>query len=820
MPRETGMAESIGRAVLAASYGVSYITCCKATALGVSNSLISPGPATSSTSTGTSYRTVYSHSPVVVTEDGDVVLPCSLSSKENLESALFDWKKDLEKGKEERVFMYNAGLYSGRDFDDQDKQFKGRVSFFQEELKNGNTSIKITKTKVSDSGTYTCIFPNLQHSPKFSVQLVVGTCPKPFAKQIDASNDWSQLQCVVRGASPKPVVEWKDSSGNILPAKHPEITERGGRYDIILQTTVTKSGNYRCVVTQEEFCHQSHDDAFVHLPDPAAESSGPVVVTEDSDVVLPCSLSSKENLESALFDWKKDLEKGKEERVFMYNAGLYSGRDFDDQDKQFKGRVSIFQEELKNGNTSIKITKTRVSDSGTYTCIFPNHQHSPKFSVQLVVGTCPKPSTKQINGTNDWSQLQCVVRGASPKPVVEWKDSSGNILPAEDPEITERGGRYDIILQTTVTKSDNYRCIVTQEEFCHQSHDDVFVHLPGAAPEPSVTILEDTEKWSLLQCVVRGASPKPVVEWRDSSGNILPAKEAQVTERGGSYDIVLQTTVTKTDHYSCVVTQEEINHRTEAKIHVFMSGPVVVTEDGDVVLPCSLSSKENLESALFDWKKDLEKGKEERVFMYNAGLYSGRDFDDQDKQFKGRVSFFQEELKNGNTSIKITKTKLSDSGTYTCIFPNLQHSPKFSVQLVVGTCPKPSTKQIKTTNDWWQLQCVVRGASPKPVVEWKDSSGNILPAEDPETTERGGRYDIILQTTVTKSDNYSCVVTQEEFCHQLHDDILVHLPGALRTSGPPRYPKLSPGAPGPPGEPGQPRRPEPPEPPGPGSSVP
>ncbi|XP_074546262.1 CD276 antigen homolog isoform X2 [Halichoeres trimaculatus] len=301
------------------------------------------------------------------------------------------------------------------------------------------------------------------------------------------------------------------------------------------------------------------------------DENGPVVVTEDSDVVLPCSLSSKENLESALFDWKKDLEKGKEERVFMYNAGLYSGRDFDDQDKQFKGRVSFFQEELKNGNSSIKITKTKVSDSGTYTCIFPNLQHSPKFSVQLVVGTCPKPSAKPINETNDWSQLQCVVRGASPKPVVEWKDSSGNILPAEDPEITERGGRYDIILQTTVTKSDNYRCVVTQEEFCHQSHDDILVYLPGAALKPFVTTLDQTKDWSLLQCEVFGASPKPVVEWRDSSGNILPAKEAQVTERGGSYDIVLQTTVTKTDHYSCVVTQEEINHRTEAKTHVFMS---------------------------------------------------------------------------------------------------------------------------------------------------------------------------------------------------------------------------------------------------------
>ncbi|XP_074546602.1 butyrophilin-like protein 2 [Halichoeres trimaculatus] len=488
-----------------------------------------------------------------VTEDSDVVLPCSLSSKENLESALFDWKKDLEKGKEERVFMYNAGLYSGRDFDDQDKQFKGRVSFFQEELKNGNSSIKITKTKVSDSGTYTCIFPNLQHSPKFSVQLVVGTCPKPSAKQTETTNDWSQLQCVVRGASPKPVVEWKDSSGNILPAEDPEITERGGRYDIILQTTVTKSDNYRCIVTQEEFCHQSHDDVLVHLPGAAPEPSVTILEETEKWSLLQCVVRGASP--KPVVEWRDS-----------------SGNILPAREAQVTER----------GGSYDIVLQTTVTKTDHYSCVVTqeeiNHRTEAKTHV-FMSGTCPKPWAKPINETNDWSQLQCVVRGVSPKPVVEWKDSSGNILPAEDPEITERGGRYDIILQTTVTKSDNYRCVVTQEEFCHQSHDDIAVHISGAAPEPSVTILEHTEKWSLLQCVVRGASPKPVVEWRDSSGNILPAKEAQVTERGGSYDIVLQTTVTKTDHYSCVVTQEEINHRTEAKTHVFMSDPAAESSD-------------------------------------------------------------------------------------------------------------------------------------------------------------------------------------------------------------------------------------------------
>ncbi|XP_034566937.1 butyrophilin subfamily 2 member A2-like isoform X2 [Notolabrus celidotus] len=203
---------------------------------------------------------------------------------------------------------------------------------------------------------------------------------------------------------------------------------------------------------------------------------------------------------------------------------------------------------------------------------------------------------------------------------------------------------------------------------------------------------------------------------------------------------------------------------------------VKVEEGRDVVLPCSLSSKQNIESKLFDWKRE---GKME-VFIYDGedgGKTYGNGRPGQDKEFEGRVSHFQEELKNGNASIKITKTKLSDSGVYTCDFPKLQPRQTFNIQLVVGTCPKPSAKQIKVTDEQAVLQCVVKRASPKPKVEWKDSSGNILPAKE-TNTGRGGSLDITLQTNVTKTDNYSCVVTQEEICHQLDDDILVYLPGS------------------------------------------
>ncbi|XP_060926026.1 uncharacterized protein LOC133000178 [Limanda limanda] len=90
----------------------------------------------------------------------------------------------------------------------------------------------------------------------------------------------------------------------------------------------------------------------------------------------------------------------------------------------------------------------------------------------------------------------------------------------------------------------------------------------GAVPEPHIKILGETQEGVLLQCSVLGASPKPKVHWQNRAGDVVPAEEPQVSERGGSYDIILQTTVTKTDHYRCVSTQEEINHQIYTETYV------------------------------------------------------------------------------------------------------------------------------------------------------------------------------------------------------------------------------------------------------------
>ncbi|XP_076602150.1 butyrophilin-like protein 1 [Chaetodon auriga] len=215
-------------------------------------------------------------------------------------------------------------------------------------------------------------------------------------------------------------------------------------------------------------------------------ADGNVVVEEGRDVILPCSLST--SVQSELFDWKKDGQK----EVFLYDAGVHYNNGRSGQDEHFKGRVSHFENELKLGNASIIIRNTKVADSGNYTCDFPRLQPRQTFNIELVVdpilkdrrdkniaGAATEPYVTILDETKDWSLLQCLVRGASPKPKVEFQDSNGNMVPAHEPQVSERGGSYDVTLQATVTKTDRFRCVVTQKEIHHQTYAEIYVNING-----------------------------------------------------------------------------------------------------------------------------------------------------------------------------------------------------------------------------------------------------------------------------------------------------------------------------------------------------
>uniref|UniRef100_A0A4W6EFS9 Ig-like domain-containing protein n=1 Tax=Lates calcarifer TaxID=8187 RepID=A0A4W6EFS9_LATCA len=106
-------------------------------------------------------------------------------------------------------------------------------------------------------------------------------------------------------------------------------------------------------------------------------------------------------------------------------------------------------------------------------------------------------------------------------------------------------------------------------------------------------------------------------------------------------------------------------HSCRGKSHIntaLKSG--LATVGDDIILPCHLDPAVDAAPMTLEWTRpDL---KPNFVHVRRGG----------------RTSLFINELKHGNISLKLSKVKLSDGGTYHCFIPKLDK--RSSVELVVG----------------------------------------------------------------------------------------------------------------------------------------
>lgn len=110
----------------------------------------------------------------------------------------------------------------------------------------------------------------------------------------------------------------------------------------------------------------------------------------------------------------------------------------------------------------------------SYYHISTNYSHDALFT-----GASMTPYTAILNVTEDGVTLRCEVPGVFPKPKLEWQDSDGNVLPAEEPQVSEKRGRYYVSLRSTVSRTTTnlFVCVARQEDIHHQTKAEIYV--PG-----------------------------------------------------------------------------------------------------------------------------------------------------------------------------------------------------------------------------------------------------------------------------------------------------------------------------------------------------
>ncbi|XP_066531640.1 myelin-oligodendrocyte glycoprotein-like [Hoplias malabaricus] len=91
----------------------------------------------------------------------------------------------------------------------------------------------------------------------------------------------------------------------------------------------------------------------------------PVVGEAGEDLVLPCSLQPRDSAVNMKVEWIRLQLTQVDTLVHLYEG--YEDK-YDGQMESYRGRTALFKEELKRGNTSLKLSSVRASDEGVYKC--------------------------------------------------------------------------------------------------------------------------------------------------------------------------------------------------------------------------------------------------------------------------------------------------------------------------------------------------------------------------------------------------------------------------------------------------------------------
>ncbi|XP_063757166.1 butyrophilin subfamily 3 member A2-like isoform X2 [Eleginops maclovinus] len=259
-------------------------------------------------------------------------------------------------------------------------------------------------------------------------------------------------------------------------------------------------------------------------------SRQPIVANLGSDIILPCYLEPAVNAAGKTLEWTRpDLNP-------RFVHVMRSGQELKEmKHKNFEGRTSIFTDELKNGNISLKLSNVQLSDQGKYRCFIP--ELSQQSFVHLVCASGPASppviSLSGLDGQTGGVVLQCKSAGWSLEPEVLWLDAEGKLLSAGPPE-TVRGpdDLYTVSSRVTVEKrhSNSFTCRVQHHNTKHttQTHfriSDYFFTLQSRSSSIIIGLAV-----SLAVCVLLMLAGSFLVLWKQRQ-NILNQNTTE-EERG------------------------------------------------------------------------------------------------------------------------------------------------------------------------------------------------------------------------------------------------------------------------------------------------
>ncbi|XP_043941249.1 hemicentin-1 [Protopterus annectens] len=599
-------------------------------------------------------------------------------------------------------------------------------------------SLKITASRVSDSGIYMCVATNIAGNITQSAKLNVHVAPKirpaPRVHRVRVGYR-IEIPCIADG-TPPPLINWlKDNATLLIDGHHYSLRPDGTL--AIDQVRLTDTGIYTCVASNVAGQDKSDVDLKIQEP-PSIEEVAPPYNTPFQErvanqrMVFPCPVKGTPK---PVIKWLRNGQelKGDEEGVSIMDDGAL-----------------------------LAITSLTPLDDGEYVCEAVNEAGKTERQYQLKVHVPPeiKDSDNPANVSavvGQTASFFCDVTG-TPSPIITWYRDDTPITGGSTLQISQKGKLLKV-LKTTAEDSGQYTCRAINVAGSSEKMYNLDVVVPpriiGGPSEVSVLLNQEVH----LECKAEGV-PFPDIQWSKERYPIPSDFNMEVLDKGQSLHI-------KNAHlgdrglYQCTAVNSAGKQSKQFTVSVY-EPPSIKGSNISTPMSALLSSAVTLECEArgvplpaITWYKDGSP-----IISNPQALYIDRG------QF-----------------LRIPHVRVSDAGRYTCRVTSIAGTAEKPYELDVhvppnidGSSDTPQQTNVITSNSL-TLECEA-GGHPPPVLTWlKD--GVPLKGNDNIQMLFGGRKLEIKNTMESDAGQYVCVATSVAGENQIVYNVGILVPPSL-----------------------------------------
>ncbi|XP_051929217.1 hemicentin-1 isoform X2 [Hippocampus zosterae] len=603
---------------------------------------------------------------------------------------------------------------------------------------SGGSKLQIARSQMSDSGTYSCLASNVEGKVQKNYHLTIQVPPSISESELPSEigvllNESIQLACHVQG-SPSPTIQWLKDGEVINNAGNKDFRiSPDGSILTVTATHTTDSGKYTCVASNSAGEEDRIFNLNIYVP-PVIEGNSEKV--EELTTVLASSVNIKcvaTGSPAPQLNWLRNgLPLPLSSHIRLLSAGQM-----------------------------LRISRTQVSDGGTYTCVASNRAGVDNRHYNLHVNVPPvldgaRSTIDVIVVRGNPASLLCLADG-TPTPSVVWLKEGRHLSNDTQVRLLNQNTTMQF-LQAEVSHTGHYTCIASNTAGQTSRHFNLKVLEPpqiktsGVPSEVSVVVNSIME----LQCEATGIPP-PSLTWL-KDGRPLPQTASVRLLQRGKVLRVASAQLEDMGRYNCLANSPAGDDDKEFLVRVHVppniagestSEEVSVLQNRQVTLECKSDA---VPPPTLSWLKD-----------------------GQPLQVSARVRVLSE-----GRYLQINMAGLSDKAQYTCIASNIvgRTTRKFNLNVNVAPTIKdgPQTVTVRI-NEPVVIECIVSGV-PAPQVTWR-KHGTILAGNNSRYTfmEDGSLH--IHSAQVTDTGRYLCMATNPAGTQRKRVDLEVYVPPSI-----------------------------------------